>query len=160
MSVSIDDLTFGAEFEVIMPRADGRNGDRGRRALAEHLGANGIEAEAEAYNHRLRPHWKITTDASIGYDNAEIVSPILRGDDGLEQVKKLCRLIDDWGCRVNRGCGHHVHVGVRDRRGSPERGTSPTQTSTTRSRATGRWSFASTRGRSTARSPRTGSGSA
>lgn len=115
MSVSIDDLTFGAEFEVIMPRADGRTGEAGRAALARYLTENDIEARSEQYNHHLRTWWKITTDQSIGYDNSEIVSPILQGNAGLEQIKRSCRLIDDWGCRVNRGCGHHVHVGVRDR---------------------------------------------
>lgn len=113
MSVTINDLTFGAEFEVIMPRTPGRTGEPGRQALARHLTENGIEARAENYNHRLRTWWKLTTDASIGYENTEIVSPILQGEAGLEQLKQLCRLIDDWGCRVNRVCGHHVHVGAR-----------------------------------------------
>lgn len=115
MSVSIAELTFGAEFEVIMPRTN--NNQTGRNALARYLTDNGVETRHEPYNHSRRTWWKIVTDASLGYDNAEIVSPILQGEAGLDQVRRLCRLIDDFGCRVNRSCGHHIHVGVRDRFG-------------------------------------------
>lgn len=111
--VPIDELTFGIELEVIMPAAS--NGDVGRSALARRLVEAGLVCEHEAYNHRTRPYWKIVTDGSIGHTNAELVSPILRGDDGFEQIKKACRALDAHGCRVNRTCGMHVHVGVRDR---------------------------------------------
>jgi hypothetical protein len=110
--IPIEDLTFGIELEVIIPRA---RHNTGRDGLAAAMVAEGLAAEHEQYNHRTRPHWKITTDSSIGYDNAEVVSPILKGDDGFDQVRKCCRALEAYGCRVNRTTGFHVHVGVRDR---------------------------------------------
>jgi hypothetical protein len=111
--IPIDQLTFGVELEVIMP--DTSNGDRGRSALANRMVEADVVCAHEAYNHRTRPHWKIVTDGSIGSDNAEIVSPILRGQDGFDQVRKVCLALDAHGCRVNRTTGFHVHVGARDR---------------------------------------------
>jgi hypothetical protein len=111
--IPIDQLTFGVELEVIMPAAS--RGDSGRSALAARMVEAGVECAHEAYNHRVRPHWKIVTDGSIGHENAEVVSPILRGDDGFEQVRRVCRALDAHGCRVNRSTGFHVHVGARDR---------------------------------------------
>lgn len=109
-SVSLDELTFGIELEVILPRTN--CGDVGRHALADHFALVGLEARSELYNHNNRPHWKITTDGSIGHDNAEVVSPILRGEAGFEQVRQACATLESFGCRVDRRCGFHVHVGV------------------------------------------------
>lgn len=111
--IDIDDLTFGVELEVIMPRNN--SGDEGRRALAVALGDVGLVAVPEIYNHNNRPHWKIITDNSIGYANSEVVSPILRAPSGFADLGKAADAIDRFGCRVNRSTGFHVHVGVRDR---------------------------------------------
>jgi putative amidoligase enzyme len=111
--IPIDDLTFGVELEVILPRA--RAGDRD--GLAAALAAAGLDAAHEGYNHRVRPNWKVVTDGSIGHDNAEVVSPILRGPDGFRQVRLACAALETFGCRVNRSTGFHVHVGVADRFG-------------------------------------------
>ena len=114
-SPDIPDYTFGVELEVLMPRT--RNGPAGRTALAQALTAAGFPAAAENWNHELRTHWKLTTDGTIGYENTEIVSPILQGTAGLEAVLGVCRTIDEFGCSVRgpmgRACGLHVHVGVR-----------------------------------------------
>ena len=113
--VSINDLTFGVELEVIMPRNN--DSDPGRTALAEALTAAGAQARSESYNHTTRPYWKLTTDGSIGYINSEVVSPILLGEDGFHQLKIAVDAIDTFGCRVNRTTGLHVHVGARERFG-------------------------------------------
>jgi hypothetical protein len=42
----------------------------------------------------------------------EIVSPILRGDFGLDQVARLLEALEQLGAVVNQTTGHHVHVGV------------------------------------------------
>ena len=109
----IPDFTFGVELEVTMPR--GNSGDEGARNLARLLTENGVDCQAEGYNHLTRPHWKIVTDASIGYQNREIVSSVLRGEDGLEETRKVCGLLQQFGCGVDQQCGMHVHVGMRDR---------------------------------------------
>ncbi|SDX53839.1 amidoligase family protein [Hymenobacter psychrophilus] len=70
--------TFGVEIEAYgVPRA----------TLLAELRAQGLEAEAEGYNHSTRPHWKIVSDGSLsGADAFELVSPVLQGCDGLECV--------------------------------------------------------------------------
>jgi hypothetical protein len=46
---------------------------------------------------------------------AEIVSPVLKGADGLRQLKAVCDWLNAVGAKVNRSTGFHVHVGF-DRR--------------------------------------------
>ncbi|WP_165768280.1 amidoligase family protein [Hymenobacter amundsenii] len=98
--------TFGVEIEAYgVPRA----------TLLAELRAQGLEAEAEGYNHAARPHWKIVSDGSVsGADAFELVSPVLQGCDGLDDLARACRALRNCGARVNRSCGLHVHFGARD----------------------------------------------
>lgn len=92
----------------------------------------------ENYNHQVRPHWKLITDASVnGTGTSEVcdcdedeadycdheesdgqgleaVSPILQGADGYEQVKKMVDAMRAAGGSIDRTCGFHVHHDVRD----------------------------------------------
>ncbi|HXU06226.1 MAG TPA: amidoligase family protein [Polyangia bacterium] len=114
--IPITELTFGVEFEVILPRDN--NGERGRDAIAAAFNAAGLPARHDPLTHRAVPYWRITTDSTIGYENAEIVSPsreiLMRGEAGFETLRKAAKVISDFGCSVDRRCGTHVHVGVRD----------------------------------------------
>ena len=60
--------------------------------------------------------WNTQSDCSIqseyGTFGAEIVSPVLKGEDGLTQVIQVLDLLDQIGARTNRSCGLHVHVGI------------------------------------------------
>jgi hypothetical protein len=101
--------TFGIEIEVIMPIG------KTREELASFLNASGILARSENYNHRTgQAYWRVTTDCSIGYSNAEIVSPILQGTAGLEAVRAMADALQAFGCSVNRSTGVHVHVYAGD----------------------------------------------
>lgn len=115
--IPINELTFGVELEVILPSTN--NGEDGRDAIAAALVAAGIPAKHERLTHIGRPWWKVTTDSTIGYANAEIVSPsrgdrLLKGDAGFADVNTVVDVLTTFGCRVNRNCGLHVHVGARD----------------------------------------------
>lgn len=60
-----------------------------RERLVHELREAGIEVNSEAYNHHLRSRWKLVTDSSLnGNDTFELVSPILVGEDGLEELEK------------------------------------------------------------------------
>jgi hypothetical protein len=76
----------------------------------EHLRAAGIEVEFMGYTHRTTPHWKIVTDGSCGY---ELVSPVLEGEAGLEEVRKAAAAMEAAGAKVNSKCGFHVHFDAR-----------------------------------------------
>jgi hypothetical protein len=45
---------------------------------------------------------------------AEMVSPILSGDEGFAELRKVCNVLESLGCKVNKSCGLHVHVGARN----------------------------------------------
>jgi hypothetical protein len=86
-----------------------------RAALLAELRAQGLEAQDEAYNHTTRPHWKIVNDGSVnGANGFELVSPVLRGLEGLADLERACRALRRCGAKVNKTCGLHVHFGMRE----------------------------------------------
>lgn len=44
----------------------------------------------------------------------EIVSPPLKGPDGLEQIRKICACLQAGGAKTNGSCGLHVHHDASD----------------------------------------------
>ena len=98
--------SFGVEIEMF---------NVGRERLVSELRAAGIAIEAEGYNHTTRAHWKIVDDGSVrGSDALELVSPVLRGEDGLEQLRKVCATLKRLNAKINRTCGLHIHFGTDD----------------------------------------------
>lgn len=73
------------------------------------LSAAGISVRHEGYNHRTSPRWKIVTDASVP-GGGELVSPILRGEDGLAEACRAMAALAGAGMRVDKDCGLHVHL--------------------------------------------------
>jgi hypothetical protein len=83
-------------------------------AVAQALNAAGIPCSVEGYNHNTRGHWKVVSDCSLSGSQAfELVSPILQGANGIEQVKTVGRVLTAIGAKVNTSCGLHVHVDAR-----------------------------------------------
>lgn len=83
--------------------------------------------DQQDYNHRVQPLWKLTTDASVNatgttgeddnddYGNGlEMVSPILTGRVGFDQLKTVVEAIRRAGGKVDSSCGLHVHHDARD----------------------------------------------
>lgn len=100
----IADQTFGVEIEYL-------SADVNREVIAQAIRDLGIAAEVQGYNHRVQNCWKLITDASCGY---EIVSPILRGADGFEQIRKVCSVLQRFNAKVNKSTGLHVHIGYEN----------------------------------------------
>jgi hypothetical protein len=92
------DRTYGVELEFVAPTD--------RYTITNRLEAAGLG------------RWKVKSDVSVsggrGLSGWEVVSPVLRGEDGLEQIRKVTRLLRDLGATVNRTCGMHVHHGADD----------------------------------------------
>lgn len=97
------EMTFGIEIECQVPES---------RMAGQAIGGyhRGIQMN------ELPQGWTAQSDISInhrrGHISVEIVSPILRGADGLRQVVEVVRMLQTWGVRVDRSCGFHVHVGA------------------------------------------------
>ena len=104
--MNANELTFGIEIETVAPKSAIEN--HGLRIGNYH---HGIQVPY------LPQGWKAERDGSIdasripGGQACEIVSPILRGAEGLAQVAEVLRTLEAKGHRVNVSCGVHVHVG-------------------------------------------------
>jgi len=98
------DLQYGIEIETIAPDAAVRRD--GLRIGPYH---HGIQVPY------LPTGWTAENDGSInnghGGHKCEIVSPILKGPEGLAQVAEVAGILESKGHRVNVSCGVHVHVG-------------------------------------------------
>ena len=96
--------TFGIELEIV---------HRNKTKLRDAIRHRGVACEIEGYNHNTRRHWKIVSDASVngGY---ELVSPVLKGFDGLREVKLVCEALEKVSATVNKTCGFHAHFGTED----------------------------------------------
>jgi hypothetical protein len=105
-------LRYGVELELIVPNwvRDGYN----CKWIAKELTKLGIPTEFRGYTHEIMTCWKIVTDASLSSSPndlcCELVSPILVGDAGLENVRYLLESVRRLGIAINSTCGFHVHV--------------------------------------------------
>lgn len=63
--------------------------------------------------------WKVETDGTVtrGDYGGEVVSPVLQGEEGLDQVAAVMTAIKAHGGRITNNCGMHVHLGARDMSG-------------------------------------------
>lgn len=95
-------LTFGVECETYNVLRD---------ALIREVEQRNISIQSEGYNHRdNNQYYKIVSDASIqGANGQEVVSPILKGTQGLNSLKQVCDSLNAIGAKVNRTTGLHVH---------------------------------------------------
>jgi len=83
----------------------------------EFLGIARTRVEAALRSGDLPSGWSVKSDLSVhggsGY-GLELVSPPLRGEDGIDSVRRACRWLRENGASVNSSCGLHVHHEARD----------------------------------------------
>jgi hypothetical protein len=102
--MNANEMTFGIEIETTAPDSavqnDGLRIGPYRRGIQVPYLPAGWKAEADG-----------SIDNSNGGHKCEIVSPVLRGAEGLAQVAEVVRTLEAKGHRVNASTGVHVHVG-------------------------------------------------
>lgn len=99
-----DNRTYGVEMEVVSALTG--------HEIARALTAAGLPCQYEGYNHRTRNQWKIVYDSSVnsrGRRGLELVSPPLKGKEGLDQIELVCSVLNGLDVKINRTCGLHVH---------------------------------------------------
>jgi len=109
---TVTDRTYGVEIEFYAKL------DRFHVSIL--LNRAGVDCRDERYNHETTRYWKIVTDGSLrrhcpaGYFGMELVSPILKGANGLAQIRKVCEVINrhEVGLKITKACGLHVHHGA------------------------------------------------
>lgn len=74
------------------------------------------QIQAAISNGDLPRRWRVKSDMSVtgrGF-GGEMVSPPLRGEDGIDEVRQVCRWLREHGATVNASCGLHVHHEAAD----------------------------------------------
>lgn len=99
--MNVSEMTFGCEFEVTMPAANSP-------AVGGYHNGRQIAGLPEGWNAQGDSSIHVTTRGHIG---VEIVSPVLKGAEGLRQIKLVCQWLKDRGAKVNQSTGFHVHIG-------------------------------------------------
>jgi len=108
-----ESYTWGIEIECFIPQ--------------HKINEMGIQIGAYHHGHPLPAPfpqgWTAERDGSLRTDRrsyvaVEIVSPILMGRAGIEQVKQVAQLLRNLGAEVNPTCGFHCHIGANSVVGS------------------------------------------
>ena len=104
------DRTFGVEIECYAPRG------LTFEAVRDAIRAAGVTIYA-SHSHSGRADattWVVKPDGSLsgsGTGNGmEIVSRHLNGDAGMDEIRKVCRVLGELNFSVTPACGLHVHV--------------------------------------------------
>ena len=123
---------IGVEYEMTLPLVGTGSGNDVQQVIARVLTANGLPAIARGYSHAPLP---AGTDLAVEYDGSvegeshyqgitwhsvELKTRILTGIEEWERIVPralaICRYM---GARVNRSCGHHVHLGLDEVESDP-----------------------------------------
>jgi hypothetical protein len=109
MQANLAAFTFGAELEVLVPFGFNRE-----TTATELTRRAGITVDSRSV-YGSSTNWKIVSDGSVSGPGVplEIVSPVLSGQTGLDQVAAIANALAAMGATVNSTCGYHVHVGAR-----------------------------------------------
>ena len=105
-----NDITFGVELETNRPNeVEGRIG-------GYHNGVTVPWAPRTSTGYS-RKRWTAERDGSIhgtpsGHTGCEYVSPIMKGEKGLENLLAFVELLKERNHKVNRSCGVHIHLGL------------------------------------------------
>lgn len=106
--------TFGVEIEFIA--------ENNQRTTVEEINNYLLNNNAPirmycaSYSDCDSSKWRLKTDSSVsghGY-GLEVVSPILEGEEGYNNLMLVLDAINNTGATINRTCGLHVHVGVNN----------------------------------------------
>jgi hypothetical protein len=104
--------TYGIEIECIQTSGN-------RHTLAQALNRAGLRHQAvvQSYGEHDTTKWGLTTDNSISGgrmgEGVEIRGPILLGQEGLNEIEKVCQVLEQMEFTIHPSCGLHVHIDVR-----------------------------------------------
>lgn len=88
-------------------------------AVTNSMGPNTDEihfSDDDPSEDEINAAWRVVVDGSV-QGGCEVVSPILSGNDGLNILRRVVRVLKAAGASVNNTCGFHVHVDARDLEG-------------------------------------------
>jgi hypothetical protein len=115
--------TFGVEIEYVGTPTKLVVAEAIEQVVGEHVHVTGYHSpHCYRCNQVVRyDKWKVCHDGSLhgrgdGLQSTtgEVVSPVLKGEAGLDTLKKVLAAMRSVGCKTNVRCGLHVHIGVQD----------------------------------------------
>lgn len=106
--MTLSNRTFGVEIECHMPVG------YTHFALSAALRDRGFPNRVARYGAAIASYWKVQPDNSTGYQGVELVSPILSGETGITEVRRMAEALTAIGCTVSVKTGLHVHFGASD----------------------------------------------
>jgi len=100
-----DRFTFGVEIECVGLSVTG---------AFNALQNAGVDVRNMGYTHDVISQWKVVYDGSLRGRNGscEVVSPVLRGRDGLKEIANVEKILKNAGASINVSCGQHIHIGM------------------------------------------------
>ena len=103
---TLSSMTFGIEIECV-----GLNCAQAFMALSN----AGVSVVDAGYTHTVMREWKVVRDGSLNSRNGacEVVSPILRGKQGIDEIRTVMSILRTAGASVDTSCGMHIHIGVK-----------------------------------------------
>ena len=123
---------LGAEFEAVAPIVGAGGNHDVQQTFANVFSSNGLRSTARAYSHQPIPQGydlAVESDSSlrpesqfqgVSWSNIEIKTRPLQGiADWQAVVPKTLQIAKYLGARVNRSCGHHLHVAFPEAREAP-----------------------------------------
>ncbi len=114
---NIENITFGIEIETSIPLSTHINIGPYHHGLPVTVAQTATVSQVTAplFNGAA---WKAERDCSIipfvigQYDPCEFVSPVLRGEAGIQHLLEFVSFLNAIGAKVNASCGLHIHIGV------------------------------------------------
>ena len=115
---------LGVEYEMTIPLVGRGSGHDVQQTLADILSANGLRAVARGYSHDPLPSsadFAVEHDGSVRGESEyagiqwypiELKTRILTYDEWENLVPKALDICRYMGARVNKSCGHHVHLAL------------------------------------------------
>jgi len=115
---------LGVEYEMTFPLVGSGSGRDVQQALARVLSANGLNAVVRGYSHEPLP---VGADLAVEYDTSvqgesryagitwhpvELKTRIIDYNEWEAIVPKALEICSYMGGRVNKSCGHHIHVSL------------------------------------------------
>lgn len=99
--MNASEMTFGIEIETTITR--------GSLVVGGYTRGQQVPGLPEGWTAKYDASIRVGRRDRVG---CEIVSPVLRGADGLHQIIEVCRVMRSrYGAQVNSSTGLHVHVG-------------------------------------------------
>lgn len=121
---NIENITFGVEIETTVPAGANITIGHYHNGLLVRHGYTplGVSLVAPTF-HGVA--WKAENDCSIritknGHRACEWVSPVLKGEAGVQHLIEMLEWLRGIGASVNPSCGLHIHVGASGAAGGEE----------------------------------------